>query len=608
MISTATALTSAYASRGSGPSSAQATNVSDRDRDHGRHEPARRPGRPAAGSARGCAAPRATIAHDLREQRVRADALGAHHERPRAVDGAADDRVARLLLDRDRLAGDHRLVDRARAFDDDAVDRDLLARPDAQPIAGLDLGRAGRRRSAPSASTRRAVFGARPSSARIARAGPAARPELEDLAEQHERDDHRRGLEVDADLAAVASRNEAGKTPGASSRDHAVDVGDADAERDQREHVEAAVLTSDAPARARRTASRPRAPPASRGASSIQAGRASWPSSAWAAGQHLAHREHEQRRRSSAAPTRTAASCRAARGSSRPRRDASRGSSAMPQIGQLPGPVLHDLGMHRAGVFRGRARGGGRGGRLRPVAEERSGSRGTARGSRRRRSSRSGPRCTCATRGLGTARSSSRRRDRVAARFVLHALGAGGLGRSAGARGREALRAALTSAFSLGRHRAEAVHGVRHVGQDGLSFLQRGEGQDSARRKRSSHCWRARLLLGGSWAPGPRRCPRRRAELGPAARARTFCIRSTESRQAWRSTARLSITGRRSRRSALFRVLAPGVTARRRRASRLAGRGLGRRLVRRERGRRGGTAEGRWPPASGRHHEKVRFM
>ena len=75
-----------------------------------RHEPG---GDPSAsrwiGARLRCASP--TMRDDLREQRVRADALGPHHERAGAVDGAARSPVARLLLDRDRLAGDHRLVD-----------------------------------------------------------------------------------------------------------------------------------------------------------------------------------------------------------------------------------------------------------------------------------------------------------------------------------------------------------------------------------------------------------------------------------------------------------------------------------------------------------------
>ena len=38
-----------------------------------------------------------------------------------------------------RLAGEHRLVDRGRALDDDAVDREAVAGPDPQQVAGLDL-------------------------------------------------------------------------------------------------------------------------------------------------------------------------------------------------------------------------------------------------------------------------------------------------------------------------------------------------------------------------------------------------------------------------------------------------------------------------------------
>ena len=48
-------------------------------------------------------------------------------------------RAPGVLLDRDRLAGDHRFVDVAPPFDHDPVDRDLLARPDAQQVADPNL-------------------------------------------------------------------------------------------------------------------------------------------------------------------------------------------------------------------------------------------------------------------------------------------------------------------------------------------------------------------------------------------------------------------------------------------------------------------------------------
>ena len=90
-----------------------------------------------------------------------ADPLGAHDEGAGAVDGAADDLVARRLLDRDRLAGDHRLVDRAPPLEDDAVDRHLLARPDPQAVAERDLLERhvslGARRPPPAAPLRRQI-------------------------------------------------------------------------------------------------------------------------------------------------------------------------------------------------------------------------------------------------------------------------------------------------------------------------------------------------------------------------------------------------------------------------------------------------------------------
>ena len=116
--------------------------------------------------------------------------------------------------------------------------------------------------SRPSARSRRAVFGARPSSAWMALDGLAPGPQLEHLAEQDQRRDDRGGLEVDRDvpvMVAERGREDAGE----ERRDDAVDVRRAGAERDQREHVEAAVHDA-RPSRGRRTASRPRGRPASR--------------------------------------------------------------------------------------------------------------------------------------------------------------------------------------------------------------------------------------------------------------------------------------------------------------------------------------------------------
>ena len=66
--------------------------------------------------------------HDLREHRIRADALGFDHQAARAVHRGADDAVAGAFLHRDGLAGDHRLVDAAVAFGYHAVHRHLSPR------------------------------------------------------------------------------------------------------------------------------------------------------------------------------------------------------------------------------------------------------------------------------------------------------------------------------------------------------------------------------------------------------------------------------------------------------------------------------------------------
>ena len=75
---------------------------------------------------------------DPSQGRVAPDARRTHHERARRVDGGADDLVAGALRGGDRLAGEHRLVDRGHALDHDAVDRHLVAGTDAQQVAGDD--------------------------------------------------------------------------------------------------------------------------------------------------------------------------------------------------------------------------------------------------------------------------------------------------------------------------------------------------------------------------------------------------------------------------------------------------------------------------------------
>ena len=179
------------------------------------------------------------LADDPGEQRVPADPIGAHHEGARAVDGAGGDLVPCPLLDGHRLARDHGFVDGAPPLEDGAVDGHPLAGPHAEPVAGTHpverhvllpaVGPENPRR-------RRGQPEQRPDGP----AGPAPGAQLEHLAQQHQHRDHRRHLEVDADLARVTARGRR-EEPRRERGGHAVRIGGARAEPDQREHVRAPV-------------------------------------------------------------------------------------------------------------------------------------------------------------------------------------------------------------------------------------------------------------------------------------------------------------------------------------------------------------------------------
>ena len=222
MISTATALTSAWARRGSGPSSAQATNVSDGDRTTAGTNQRGRRGRPAAGSARGCAGPRRPSRRSARAACRCRRARRASRSVPVPLTVPPVTRSAGRLLDRHRLAGDHRLVDRA-------------ARPRARrrrPGPSRRAGRAADRRAGPASgtssspsvvATTRAVGGARPSSARIAALVRLRARSSSTCPSSTSAVIDRRRLEVDARPRHRAPGTQAGKSPGTSVATSAVD-------------------------------------------------------------------------------------------------------------------------------------------------------------------------------------------------------------------------------------------------------------------------------------------------------------------------------------------------------------------------------------------------
>ena len=138
---------------------------------------------------------------DLREDRVGADPRGPEGQRPRRVERAADDEVLDPLGDREALAGDHRLVDARGALGDHAVDRDRLAGADAHEVADADVADREVELDAITDDARGARREVDEAADRVG--GVAARAGLEEAAEQDQRDDRRRGVEVHRQRLAI---------------------------------------------------------------------------------------------------------------------------------------------------------------------------------------------------------------------------------------------------------------------------------------------------------------------------------------------------------------------------------------------------------------------
>ena len=237
-------------------------------------------------------------------------------KRAGAVDRAAGDRVAGRFS---TGIGSPVIIDSSTAL---APSRPRRRPAPSRPAARAAdrpaaLRRAARPRPRRRRATRRAVFGARPSSARIAapvrlRARSSSTwPSSTSVmitaaASKYTADVPRR----------VAERRR--KEPGRQRRDHAVDVGHADAERDQREHVRAAVHDDATPRT--KNGQPPTDTTGVASASSIQsATRRQRTRRAAARAACSRHREQRDAAARARRRPRSAASCRRARGC-RPRR------------------------------------------------------------------------------------------------------------------------------------------------------------------------------------------------------------------------------------------------------------------------------------------------
>ena len=115
---------------------------------------------------------------------------------PARVHRRADDPVAGGLLDRQRLAGEHRLVHRGRAVDDDAIDGNAIARAARARGRRRRPGSSGHLALAARAQDARGRAVAARRSASHGAGGLALGACLEPSAEQDEADDHGGGVEV----------------------------------------------------------------------------------------------------------------------------------------------------------------------------------------------------------------------------------------------------------------------------------------------------------------------------------------------------------------------------------------------------------------------------
>ena len=123
------------------------------------------------------------------------------------------------------------------SFEDDAVDRNLFARPDATHIANLDIGN----RHVLLLPVSHDSCGTRGQAEQLLerRAGTAARPQFQHLPDEDQRRDDHSGVEIRLDSAMLTEPVREDARHDRSER--AVRVGRADPHRDQRKHIRTAV-------------------------------------------------------------------------------------------------------------------------------------------------------------------------------------------------------------------------------------------------------------------------------------------------------------------------------------------------------------------------------
>ena len=176
--------------------------------------------------------------HDLRQHGTGAHPLGLHGERTAGVEGGTDQFVAAALGHRHGFAGEHGFVYRAAAVQHQTVHRHFFAGAHAQAVADVYVGE---RNVGLAAVVGNAAggFGRQAKQGFDGRRGLRAGFELQQLAQQGERNDRRRRLEVHRHPAHGHKRCR--KHLRCQRGHQAVDKGRARAQADQRPHIRAAV-------------------------------------------------------------------------------------------------------------------------------------------------------------------------------------------------------------------------------------------------------------------------------------------------------------------------------------------------------------------------------
>ena len=145
-------------------------------------------------------------AHDLRQHGFAADRGRLDKDQPLAVDRPANDQAALGLRHRQAFARQHRFIDARRALEDPSVNRNALARADADKITLPHAFNAHLALGAPGIDDARG-FGAQRHQRADRRARLTLGAAFQPFAEQHQRDDDGRSLEIIMRRAVMRRRH-----------------------------------------------------------------------------------------------------------------------------------------------------------------------------------------------------------------------------------------------------------------------------------------------------------------------------------------------------------------------------------------------------------------